>query len=239
MSILATDWKDFVANLSIFGGLLAVAYVVLRLAIQHGFNAKLANLKGELDRKLEILKIDHQKLMFDFEAYNSRKHERYPELYKLVEVALGYLMNLRGRRRGINLKNSPKDDIEKHCETLELTQGDIKRILAVWEKNQQKAISAIQEIELRNDYNKAELKWHEANEYFIVNELYFSEEVAAETRKMLDLMMNYWIGLDPIYMGNPEIREENDNSKQQVLEQRTEWKNTMKKEVSPVNKGDS
>ncbi|MCK2018856.1 hypothetical protein [Peribacillus frigoritolerans] len=94
-------------------------------------------------------------------------------------------------KRSNSLKNLLKDDVQKHCEIKEMTQTDTKIILGLWEQNQQKAISLISEIEIRQDYNKAESKWHEANEYFIVNELYLSEEVAAETRKMLDLMIKY------------------------------------------------
>ncbi|MCK2018857.1 hypothetical protein [Peribacillus frigoritolerans] len=84
MSILSANWHEFIKNLPMFGSLLAGAYFVLRLAIKHGFNAKLENHKNDLNTKLEIMKNEHQKLMFDFEAYNSRKHERYPELYKIV-----------------------------------------------------------------------------------------------------------------------------------------------------------
>ncbi|WP_283249079.1 hypothetical protein [Peribacillus frigoritolerans] len=40
-------------------------------------------------------------------------------------------------------------------------------------------------------------------------------------------------------MRTPGISEENDNLKQQVEEQETEWKKIMKEEVSPFNKGGS
>ena len=42
--------------------------------------------------------------MFNFQAYNTKRHEQYPQLYKLIEEALGYIMSLRGVIRVTNLK---------------------------------------------------------------------------------------------------------------------------------------
>ncbi len=55
IEFILNDWKNFVRGLSFFGGILIVLYLVLRLAIQHGFNRKLEKLKGDINGELEHL----------------------------------------------------------------------------------------------------------------------------------------------------------------------------------------
>jgi hypothetical protein len=71
--------------------------------------------------------------------------------------------------------------------------------------------------------------------------LYLSEEVASQTRKLLDLMYEYWLNLDPVYRTPifmedlKEIRKDIPVIKRQIDEQRKVWKAIMKDAVSGKN----
>jgi hypothetical protein len=88
------------------------------------------------------------------------------------------------------------------------------------------------------DFNAAEVKYYEANDYLIYNELYFSDKVTNETRKLLDLMHRYLINIDLTYTNQIFhgdlilLRKENSELKPQIEGQRKAWKAVMKKEVS-------
>ncbi len=103
----------------------------------------------------------------------------------------------------------------------------------MWEQNKDSAIEEIRKVDLRIDYNTADVKWHDANDYFIYNELYFSEEAALKTRDLLDTMKKYLINLDPFYMRNIEIAKQNRALKEKIEQIRKEWEEVIKKEISP------
>ncbi|MDF9761084.1 hypothetical protein OKW24_002857 [Peribacillus simplex] len=209
--------------------------ITIKGEVDHEVQSKIENLKNDQQNKLESLKLDHQKVLFNFETFNSQKNERYPQLYYLAEHALGHITSLQGHRRFPNLENKAKEDVKTYCEVLEMNTGDINRILALWENDESEAISEISRLRTIIDYNRAEVKWFDANDYLIYNELYFSEEVSSQSRRFLDLMYKYWINLDPIFHNSIIIGDiSNDNSvlKPQIDEQRKVWKAIMKKEVS-------
>lgn len=47
----------------------------------------------------------------DFNLYTSKKHEKYPELYKLIMVADGDIKGLRGMKITLSFQEFGKEDI--------------------------------------------------------------------------------------------------------------------------------
>lgn len=224
---LSEQWDKFALNFGFFTALGVVLYFILKKSIEHGFQ-----------HKLESLKLDHQKVLFNFETFNSKQNERYPQLYYLTEHALGHITSLRSIRSYPTFENGAEEDVKTYCEAIEMNAGDQNRILSLWQQDKDKAVLEIHRLKKIIDYNMAEVKWYDANDYLIYNELYFSDEVTSQTRKLLDLMHQYLLNLDPVYY-NPiymddlkEMRKENSVIKPQIEEQRKIWKAIMKKEVS-------
>ncbi|WHY87569.1 hypothetical protein QNH39_06995 [Neobacillus novalis] len=265
---ISKQWDTFISNFALFAALGVVLYFIFQKAVEHRFQSQLTKLKGTVDEevqgklislkgdvdhdvqskienlrstqqnKLESLKLEHQKMLLNFETFNSKQNERYPQLYFLTEQALGYITYLRGIQSFPTFENAAIEDVKTYCEVIEMNTGDCNRILALWEQDKDKAISEIHKLKKIIDYNRAENKWYEANDYLIYNELYFSDEVTDHSRKLLDLMYKYWLNLNPVYH-NPifsadlrEMRKDNSVIKQEIDEQRKIWKAIMKKEVS-------
>lgn len=76
---------------------------------------------------------------------------------------------------------------------------DINEILGLWETDKPKAVQKVTKVLRRIEYNKADESWHEANDYFIFNELFLTEQISKQCRKLLDVLYEYLIYLDPIY----------------------------------------
>ncbi|MEH7454189.1 hypothetical protein [Gottfriedia acidiceleris] len=240
-SYLLKQVDSFIENFGLITALGVVLYFVLQKWIEHGFQKKSADYQAEIQTKLESLKLDHQKVLFNFESFNSKQNERFPELYTLIETALGHIRGLRGYKRLPTFENVAEEDVKTYCEAIEMNSGDVNRILSIWESQKDFAITEIRRLKKTIDYNRAEIKWFDANDYLIYNELYFSDQVAEETRKLLDLMYRYWLNLDPIYqmpIYAPDLidfNKENEELKIQIDEQRATWKTIIKKEVSGQN----
>ena len=69
---------------SIIVGLWVLIRYLIQKKIDSYFNKKLENYKQELAIITENAKYDISKKLYDFEAYASKKHAVYPELYRLV-----------------------------------------------------------------------------------------------------------------------------------------------------------
>ncbi|AMQ05915.1 hypothetical protein [Sporosarcina psychrophila] len=260
---LSNQWDTFISNFALFAALGVAFYFIFQKAVEHRFQSRLTKLKGEVDEdlislkgdvdhdvqskiedlrstqqnKLESLKLEHQKMLLNFETFNSKQNERYPQLYFLTEQALGYITYLRGFQSFPTFENAAIEDVKTYCEVMEMNTGDKNRIVSLWEQEKDKAISEIHRLKKVIDYNRAEVKWYDASDYLIYNELYFSDEVTDHSRKLLDLMYEYWLNLNPVYhmpifATDREIRNDNSDTKQQINEQRKVWKAIMKKEVS-------
>ena len=235
---LAEQWQSFKDNFGLFAVLFGGLSFVLMKTVENRFNNKLEAYKTEQQTKLESLKLDHQKVMFNFETFSNQQNERYPQMYYLVEHALGHIFSLTGLRRYPDFKNMPKEDVKTYCEKIEMNAGDVNRILSIWENDKDRAQSEIQKLKAIIDYNIAEVKWYDSSDYLIYNELYFSDEVTIQTRLLLTMMNKYRLNLDPQYR-DPiyfedlvQMNKENKVLRTQIEEQRAIWSKVMKKEVS-------
>lgn len=228
---LTTQWDTFISNFGLFTtlvtGLGILLYFLLQKSIEHRFQSK-----------LESLKVDQQMIMLKFESFKNNQNERYPQLYFLTEQALGYITYLKSLQKFPSFDYASEEDVQAYCDAIEMNFGDKKRVLSLWDKDKGNAVSEIRRIKRHIDYNIAEVKYCDANDYLIYNELYFSDAVIDETRKLLDLMHAYWLNLDPTYT-NPifqvdliELRKSNSEIRTKIDEQRKIWKAVMKKEVS-------
>lgn len=195
--------------------------------------------RSELTRELEGLKHRQQMLYKDFELYTSKIHETYPELYKHIETAIGFIMNLRGYGRSLNYENTDKADLQKYFEEIYMTKFDQTRILNLWEHDKEGSKKEINKTIRLIKYNEAHLKWNEANDYFIYNELFYTEEVSSNARELLDILYRYLDLLDPQFAigGDAEMirqlqQEQKELKDKKIPEARKKLKLQLKMELS-------
>lgn len=236
--------KDFILNdaLTYLGGvsftacIIALIYFLFKIASQHVFNRNLTKYTGEIEAELEKIKFQYQRTYKDFELYTLKKHDKYPEMFHLLEIAFGSLMQLK-----INyyytFNNVNEKDLTKYFqEELKMTEFDQERVLKIWRDNTEAAKSEIWVIEKRVKYDKAKNKWFDANDFYLSNHLYFSEEVIQVIKNHLENMYEHLQDLDPLYIYSGEelktINEKNDRMRKTVLpSSRENVRDKMKNEL--------
>lgn len=109
----------------------------------------MADYQGEITKELEKLKLQQQKNFKDFELFTSKKHEKYPEMFLLLETAYGQILWLQGIRRALTFKNLDEEDLNLYFDDLRMTSFDRERIIGLWraDPDKQLAIEEIRKIE--------------------------------------------------------------------------------------------
>jgi hypothetical protein len=99
---LRVDWiyKYFSLTAIIVSIGILIRYLIQK-KIDSYFNTKLESHKQELNQINEKVKYDITKKLFDFEAYATKKHDIYPELYQKIYIIFGKLRNLQGIIMGL------------------------------------------------------------------------------------------------------------------------------------------
>lgn len=108
-------------------------------------------------------------------------------------------MRLRGNIRTLNYSNAGKQDIQHFMEERLFTIKDREEILGLWDTDKPEGIRKLKERLERIKYNEAEEQFINANNYFILNQFYFSEDLAEITRELLEKVHELWLNYDPDY----------------------------------------
>lgn len=190
-----------------------------------------------LDIEIETLRLEQNQLMASFELYTAKRHECYPELYKLIEISNGSIRGLRGLQRELTFQNTNSEDIESYMKGKQFTSNDIQLILRIWDEDKPSAISLLRETLGRTDYYEAEEKFTNANNYFYFMNLYLSENVENIVRELLELLHELWINYDSTFpvdlikISGEHFTNEEGISKIDSL--RRNLKSTMRRELMP------
>ena len=206
------------------------------------------NVKAEIEKdiethrqglgiEIETLRLEQNQLMASFELYTAKRHECYPELYKLIEISNGSIRSLRGLRRELTFQNTNSEDIETYMRGKQFTSNDIQHILKIWEENKPSAISMLRKILEKIDYNEAEEKFINANNYFYFMNLYLSEDVENIVRELLALLHELWINYDPDFSYERIGTNEEQYTYEEVISKidslKEGLKSTMRQELMP------
>lgn len=172
--------------------------------------------KQELNAEMEKLRHQQQRNYKDYELYTSKRHERYPEIYKSIEISYGAISELRGSYRDLSYENVNKQDIEEYLKSEGVTSKDLNEILLLWTDDTQNlgAIIKINAIRKRIKINTAFEKWQEANNILIFNELYLTEEVSIAARSLLDLLFTHLDAIELGYLQYEDFKKEQESLKQ-------------------------
>jgi hypothetical protein len=238
-NFLANDWNNFVSTVSVFGLITFIAGLWFKTfineSVKQPFSQELEDFKGDVLERIEGVKVQNQKDFFNYQSFQSKRHEIYPELYRLVETCIGYLESMREINRKVNIDYLSLKGIMEYCELIEMNNQDTEKIKTYWDTNRAYAVSEVRRIEDTIEHNKTKLKWQDANDFAVLNELFFSEEVASDTRKLLHLLYKYWGKLAPFNVYNEDdLFVEIQELKDKIEIRRTVWKEVIKRELQPV-----
>lgn len=153
------DWiYKYVSLTAIIAALWFLVRYLIQKKIDSYFNKKVETYKQELTIITENAKYDISKKLYDFEAYASKKHAVYPELYRLVFEPWSELSQY-NRRLG------PGAAVGKDKMNMQILKSSYNE-----------------------DITPTIDKLNEAYDYFYKNELYLSKDVAAANNKALDAL---------------------------------------------------
>lgn len=94
------EWLyKYISATAIIAGLGFLIKYLIQRKIDSYFNKKLEDHKQELSLVTENAKYELNKKMFDFEAYGTKKHEVYPELYEKLFSFWRKLYSLHSEKR--------------------------------------------------------------------------------------------------------------------------------------------
>ncbi|MEC1437410.1 hypothetical protein P9D57_01320 [Bacillus sonorensis] len=183
------------------------------------FNTKLEKQKHILQKKIQ-----------DFSLYNERKHSSYTELYKLIKEAEGQIFGLRGLKTVPSFTDCNTQDIDNYLKEFNTPQKAITEITHLWEKEKyDEAIQKIREYEKMRDINKAESAFFSAKNYWLLNELYFKEELNTKLHEYFKDLYSLYVNYE---MPEGVSRKENRELKSKINDKFDELKSIMKKELS-------
>ncbi|MBB6689916.1 hypothetical protein H7B90_00730 [Cohnella xylanilytica] len=208
--------------------------------VDNRFNKKIEGFKNELQIVLESKKFDFQRLTFDFNLYRNKKHECYPELYKLIMKAVFGTQSL--------INNWDFPEFEKYSEDM------LRKYLI----NKGVADDKIDELSLQfkngiiNEFVKYEVKmaeWYRVNddykrahEYFWTIEIFISDDIVKLSEALFTAGDSIMRSLAWDIMGNAygnheeikNIRPPFDSRKlfEIIYEQSQLIKNNVKRELS-------
>ena len=189
--------------------------------------------RNELNIQMEAFKRRQQQVFKEFELYSSKKNDKYPELYRLVETALGSIMRLQGNSRYITFENVDEKDIDEFMDSEGMTHKDKNEVLGMWSQNRDEAVNKLIKMINRLNYNEAYEKWHEVNDYLIFNTLFLTEDVVGQCRSLLDNMYEYLEWFEPLFpLGMEDFNRRSGLRDDIIPSKRNSLRTTMKKELT-------
>ncbi|MDO7486863.1 hypothetical protein Q5O89_15720 [Peribacillus frigoritolerans] len=154
----------------------------------------MADYQKEISGDLENLKFKQQKNFKDFELFTSKKHEKYPEMYTHWETTYGFIFSVQMKiEQGLSIlvEELNKEDLNSYFDYLKLSSSEKEKLLEKLEVDKQSAIDEIRKIDKDVQYALASEKWTEANNYYINNLLYFSDDVSKACSVIRDNLLEY------------------------------------------------
>lgn len=164
--------------------------------IKHFFDTKLADHQAVLARVSDSERYNYQRLIHDFSLYSSKKHDVYPELYKLILTANGHIVGLMGFGYMPDFDKFKKEDVEAYLSTRTLLPSRQKSITDMWNIDQNTAINELRYLLRSIETGTARSKWFEARGFFFSSSLFLSEQVSEQVEKVFLLLNEYLVHVE-------------------------------------------
>ncbi|RUS41954.1 hypothetical protein [Cohnella sp. AR92] len=172
---------------SILTSTIVAGIVVSLFQAYYKFKAdkNLEQYKQSLSQLTENLKFDLQRRIQDFSLYTNKRHEKLPELFRLLLIADSKIRGLFGGRRSLTFQEFNRKDIEKYLLEHQVPQGKIETVLIAWSVNKEEAIKEMNEYLRVIEFSEARKSFYEAKNFYILSELYLTEVVTDLAERFL------------------------------------------------------
>ncbi|MEH7419594.1 hypothetical protein V7266_30645 [Neobacillus drentensis] len=182
------------------------------------FNRKLEDQKYKISRKYK-----------DFELYTVKRHETYPELFKLILITYNKASGSFSKSNSLHFEGYNTEDIKYYLEEQKIPIGKINEIVQMWDQSRELAILEIIKFEQLISVKDAWQSFTDAANYLYQNELYISDEVADHCRQIFFKLQNLNLNLK---YPNPETVLEDSRLIVETRNALFELKNIMRQELS-------
>ncbi|SEM79576.1 hypothetical protein SAMN04489762_1057 [Terribacillus saccharophilus] len=149
----------------------------------------LSNYKNELNKMARETEHDLQRKIHDFGLYSSKRHEKYSEIYRLLQVAHSSVVKATDV---VNINDYLKErdqnvlSLVSYMLKYDMAEGDIDKLAELDLDFRTKKTTAYSLV-LKKYRDIAINSLRDAENYITQNELYFSSEVADLSRKFFSI----------------------------------------------------
>ncbi|KGE17552.1 hypothetical protein [Paenibacillus wynnii] len=221
------DWSVVISAVTVS----AVINAGVQLYIKSKGEKSLENHKQKLNVHTENLKFDLQKKIHDYSLYSVKRHEIYPQLFKLLLIAEGNIRSLFGFRRVLTFEEFNKADIKIFMEGREVVEGKQELILSLWDNQKNNAIEELKAYLKVLDIQDARKSLVEAKNYLLFSELFLSENVALKSDEVFQSLAMILAYSEFPTPGDYRERDQLNSGLNEVI---AELNKQMKKDLSDI-----
>ncbi len=161
------------------------------------------------------------KRLNNYTLYNKKRHEIYPEIYKLFFETINYA-NIKNQMiiPSIPIEQFSKEEAEKQIDEIKIPWKKKEELLRLYDSQKRtelnKELSDLRQQEKVINYNKSlnELKW-----YYMKNQCYISNDIIIRINELLDILDQlYWKYDTEIFYYYHKWSQSEDNNFEEISE---------------------
>lgn len=166
----------------------------LKQGITHHFNKELALFNAKITVQAENRKLDLDRRMHDFSIYSTKRHEAYPELFKQLHKVIA---DFKGVEDIVSISTEfialeDKNSFTNYLNDLGITFSErlisqIDELFKEYERHSDLERHLLKARHIIENHLLTEIgkKYDELQEFYIVNLLYFSDDVSKESNILI------------------------------------------------------
>jgi len=129
--------------------------------------------------------------------YVQKKHKIYSELYKKLQIVDGGISSFQGIKVSPSFEEFNKADMEKYLIRKGVLESYATKLLSQFESDREYSIKEIRDyLDLLN-YNKIGSSLHDAKNYYLIQELYLSDDLSREVLDLIKVFGKLYVDYDP------------------------------------------
>ncbi len=177
-------------------GLLYVAKLLvdnrIRKGVDHHFDARLEDHKHRLGLIADRAKLDFQRELADFTLYTTKRHQAAEAVYSALRIAHGHVSGLFGISLGLSFEEFNTEDIKSYMSQRRVPAGKQEEVLMNWAGDHNASLAILKPYLRMLEVQEAGMKFTEAKNAALLNELYFPDPVIEAISALLE-MLGEWM----------------------------------------------
>ncbi|HWO78762.1 MAG TPA: hypothetical protein VNM69_23125 [Bacillus sp. (in: firmicutes)] len=172
--------------------------------INLNYDKKIEKFKDELAELSEQRKLDFERKIHDFSLYSSKKHNVYPEIYKLLLETRLFLIHCNTENEiPLSLRENPRG-LNVYLIDMGVPEEKRKELMYNYDINKSNSIKDMAEVIFLLKINDLSKNITKAKDFFYANEIYVSEELSTRIEHVLN---NFQLALSQLIFSidNKEI----------------------------------